>query len=82
MQDELKIRVGEALRVLAEYDDGWAFCESARGEKGMIPLECLDRGNTARVRARSLVGSGESLAVQLGRGNVRKSSLAPKKTQG
>jgi len=82
MPDELRIRVGEALRVLAEYDDGWAFCESARGERGMIPLECLDRGNTARVRARSLVGAEESLAVRLGRRSVRKSSLPSKKTQG
>ena len=81
MNDELRIRVGEALRVLAEYDDGWAFCENPRGERGMIPLECLDRGNTARVRARSLVGSEESLSVQLGRRSVRKSSLPAKRVQ-
>ncbi|KIL67168.1 hypothetical protein M378DRAFT_42199, partial [Amanita muscaria Koide BX008] len=42
MADELRIRVGEALRVLAEYDDGWGFCENVRAERGMIPLECLE----------------------------------------
>ncbi|KAF8668579.1 hypothetical protein AX14_006125 [Amanita brunnescens Koide BX004] len=44
LPDELGIRVGEALRVLAEYDDGWGLCENTRGARGMVPLECLDRG--------------------------------------
>jgi len=44
LPDELRIRVGDAMRVLAEYDDGWGLCESARGERGMVPLQCLDRG--------------------------------------
>lgn len=44
LPDELSIRVGETIRVLAEYDDGWALSFNARGEQGMVPLQCLDRG--------------------------------------
>ncbi|KDQ61067.1 hypothetical protein JAAARDRAFT_94211, partial [Jaapia argillacea MUCL 33604] len=44
LPDELSISVGETLRILSEYDDGWALCMNGRGEKGMVPLECLDRG--------------------------------------
>ncbi len=44
LPDELRIRVGDAMRVLAEYDDGWGLCESTSGERGMVPLQCLDRG--------------------------------------
>ena len=42
LPDELAITVGESIRVLAEYDDGWALCLNSRGEQGMIPMECLD----------------------------------------
>ncbi|KAJ3548289.1 hypothetical protein NMY22_g1314 [Coprinellus aureogranulatus] len=42
LPDELSIAVGESIRVLAEYDDGWALCLNTRGEQGMIPMECLD----------------------------------------
>ena len=41
LPDELAIIVGESVRVLAEYDDGWALCLNGRGEQGMIPMECL-----------------------------------------
>ncbi|TFK36359.1 hypothetical protein BDQ12DRAFT_588504, partial [Crucibulum laeve] len=43
LPDELSITTGEIIRVLAEYDDGWAFCMNARGGQGMVPVECLDR---------------------------------------
>ena len=43
LPDELSITGGEIVRVINAYDDGWAFCENARGEQGMIPLECLGR---------------------------------------
>ncbi|KAF8912140.1 hypothetical protein CPB84DRAFT_1761367 [Gymnopilus junonius] len=36
--------VGEIVRILAEYDDGWVLCMNADGEQGMVPLECLSRG--------------------------------------
>lgn len=44
LPDELSIVTGETIRVVAEYDDGWALCFNGRGEQGMAPLACLDRG--------------------------------------
>ncbi|KAF6763727.1 hypothetical protein DFP72DRAFT_481920 [Ephemerocybe angulata] len=42
LPDELSITIGEAIRVLAEYDDGWALCLKPNGQQGMVPMECLD----------------------------------------
>jgi len=42
LDDELSISPGEYVRMLNSYDDGWALCENSAGEKGMVPLECLD----------------------------------------
>jgi len=74
MADELKIRVGDSLRVLAEYDDGWGFCENVRGERGMIPLECLEGGNLSSVGmdAAGLLNLGQP---SFARTSARKSSL-------
>ncbi|TFK36358.1 hypothetical protein BDQ12DRAFT_686781 [Crucibulum laeve] len=41
--DELRLTVGETVRVLAEYDDGFALCMDSHGGRGMAPLTCLDR---------------------------------------
>ncbi|EPS98995.1 hypothetical protein FOMPIDRAFT_20270, partial [Fomitopsis schrenkii] len=41
LPDELAVGQGEMVRVLAEYDDGWALCANMRGEQGAVPLECL-----------------------------------------
>jgi len=49
LPDELTISTGETVRVLSEFDDGWAFCANGRGEQGMVPLECLDRSDTSLV---------------------------------
>lgn len=43
LPDELAVGQGEMVRVLAEYDDGWALCANMRGEQGAVPLECLQR---------------------------------------
>lgn len=45
LPDELSITTGELVRVISEYDDGWALCQNVRGEQGVVPLECLDRGH-------------------------------------
>ncbi|KAG6820851.1 hypothetical protein H0H93_010678 [Arthromyces matolae] len=45
LPDELTIGIGEMLRILTEYDDGWTLCSNARGEIGMVPLECLDKAS-------------------------------------
>lgn len=42
LPDELSITSGELVRVMNEFDDGWALCENARREQGMVPLECLE----------------------------------------
>jgi len=47
LPDELSINVGETIRVLAEYDDGWALCMNTSGQQGMVPMECLNRGGGA-----------------------------------
>lgn len=44
--DELKVNVGDLVRVTTEFDDGWAHCEKVGdedGAAGVVPLECLDR---------------------------------------
>ena len=43
LPDELTICVGETLRVLAGYEDGWSLCMDCRGEQGMVPNECLEK---------------------------------------
>jgi len=48
LPDELSIMIGEVVNVVSEYDDGWALCSNARGDKGMVPLECLDRASGER----------------------------------
>ncbi|KAF9261447.1 hypothetical protein L218DRAFT_498583 [Marasmius fiardii PR-910] len=44
MADELSITTGETIRVLQEYDDGWALCLNDLGQQGMVPMECLQTG--------------------------------------
>ncbi|KAH9928098.1 uncharacterized protein B0H18DRAFT_1001390 [Fomitopsis serialis] len=43
LPDELAVSQGEMVRVLSEYDDGWALCANMRGDQGAVPLECLQR---------------------------------------
>ncbi|PBK78733.1 hypothetical protein ARMSODRAFT_947705 [Armillaria solidipes] len=43
LPDELPISNGETVRILQEFDDGWALCANGREEQGMVPLECLER---------------------------------------
>jgi hypothetical protein len=43
LPDELSISTGELIRILVEYDDGWALCANMRGEQGVVPLECLEK---------------------------------------
>lgn len=72
LPDELSINGGEIVYVLAAYDDGWAFCENARGEQGMIPLECL--GRSGQSNAASGFGEQETNA-SVWRNSKRVSSL-------
>lgn len=42
LPDELSITTGERVFVVEEYDDGWNLCANARGERGMVPRDCLE----------------------------------------
>lgn len=65
LPDELSVNVGETVRVVKAFDDGWALCSNARGEQGVVPLECLDRsvstGNNYAPMRLSVAQSGSSI---------------------
>lgn len=42
LPDELSITTGERIFIVEQYDDGWDLCANARGERGMVPQECLE----------------------------------------
>jgi hypothetical protein len=47
LSDELRIQIGEIVRIFAIYDDGWVFCGKVDSKsQGMIPAECLDLRGT------------------------------------
>ncbi|RDL33811.1 uncharacterized protein BP5553_08179 [Venustampulla echinocandica] len=42
MDDELELSAGQLIRVLHEYDDGWALCiRLDRSRQGVVPRTCL-----------------------------------------
>ncbi|KAK3985166.1 hypothetical protein QBC44DRAFT_163376 [Cladorrhinum sp. PSN332] len=42
LQDELSLKAGQVVRLLHEYDDGWALCiRLDRSEQGVVPRTCL-----------------------------------------
>ena len=43
LPDELSITTGERVFIVEQYDDGWDLCANGRGERGMVPRECLER---------------------------------------
>jgi len=43
LPDELTVSIGESLRVLAGYEDGWSLCMNFLGKQGMVPNECLEK---------------------------------------
>lgn len=43
LPDELSISMGESIRVIASFDDGWCKVQRMNStETGMVPLECLE----------------------------------------
>lgn len=36
------IQPGDNLYVVQVYDDGWCMCEDQRGNKGVVPVRCLE----------------------------------------
>ncbi|PWW74575.1 hypothetical protein C7212DRAFT_283103 [Tuber magnatum] len=44
MEDELGLRIGQLVRMLYEYDDGWALCiRFDRSQQGVCPRTCLSQ---------------------------------------
>ncbi|KAM0717930.1 hypothetical protein Q7P37_006262 [Cladosporium fusiforme] len=44
MEDELELKSGQLVRMLHEYDDGWALCTKMdRSSKGVVPRTCLSK---------------------------------------
>ncbi|KAI1825927.1 hypothetical protein F4861DRAFT_143478 [Xylaria intraflava] len=42
MDDELELQAGHLVRILHEYDDGWALCiRLDRSQQGVVPRTCL-----------------------------------------
>ncbi|KAI8628191.1 hypothetical protein F5Y19DRAFT_144756 [Xylariaceae sp. FL1651] len=42
MEDEMELRAGHLVRILHEYDDGWALCiRLDRSQQGVVPRTCL-----------------------------------------
>ncbi|THG99831.1 hypothetical protein EW026_g2582 [Hermanssonia centrifuga] len=58
LPDELSISMGETVRVVNEYDDGWALCANSHNEQGVVPLECLNRGSAQTQAYGQYLGQG------------------------
>jgi hypothetical protein len=44
MGDELELKAGSLVRMLHEYDDGWALCITMdRSQQGVVPRTCLSK---------------------------------------
>lgn len=42
LEDELELKAGQLVRLLHEYDDGWALCiRLDRSKQGVVPRTCL-----------------------------------------
>ncbi|MCJ1310258.1 hypothetical protein MMC25_003920 [Agyrium rufum] len=58
MEDELELRAGQLVRLLHEYDDGWALCiRLDRSQQGVAPRTCL---STRPVKPRARNGPPRS----------------------
>lgn len=57
LPDELNVRVGDAVRIIEEYKDGWCFVQflgEKDAPKGVVPLVCLqERARLASSKHRS-----------------------------
>ena len=70
LPDELTISIGETLRVLTGYEDGWSLCMNSRGKQGMVPNECLEKSFSSM---ELLPPTGD---YRISRSSARVSSLA------
>lgn len=58
LDDEMELRAGDLVRLLHEYDDGWALCiRLDRTQQGVVPRTCL---STRPVKPRPPPGASRS----------------------
>lgn len=58
LDDEMELRAGDLVRLLHEYDDGWALCiRLDRTQQGVVPRTCL---STRPVKPRPPPGAARS----------------------
>lgn len=58
LEDEMELKAGELVRLLHEYDDGWALCiRLDRSRQGVVPRTCL---STRPVKPRAGPGGSRS----------------------
>lgn len=58
LEDELELNAGELVRLLHEYDDGWALCiRLDRSRQGVVPRTCL---STRPVKPRAPPGASRN----------------------
>lgn len=58
LEDELELKGGELVRLLHEYDDGWALCiRLDRSRQGVVPRTCL---STRPVKPRTPPGASRN----------------------
>ncbi|RYP09642.1 hypothetical protein DL764_001184 [Monosporascus ibericus] len=56
LEDEMELKAGQLVRLLHEYDDGWALCiRLDRSQQGAVPRTCL---STRPVKPRSAGPAG------------------------
>ncbi|OBT64816.1 hypothetical protein VE03_06535 [Pseudogymnoascus sp. 23342-1-I1] len=54
MPDELKVRAGEIVKLLKEFDDGWCMCIKEDGSsEGVLPRTCISNSPIAARRSPS-----------------------------
>ncbi|KAM0275938.1 hypothetical protein ACHAQH_007239 [Verticillium albo-atrum] len=64
LEDEMGLRAGEVVRLLHEYDDGWALCiRLDRSSQGVVPRTCL---STRPVKPRPQNGGPRRPPVKVG----------------
>ncbi|MCJ1288196.1 hypothetical protein MMC26_007551 [Xylographa opegraphella] len=61
MEDELELKAGQLVRLLHEYDDGWALCiRLDRSQQGVAPRTCL---SARPVKPRSKISENPSSGI-------------------
>lgn len=84
LEDEMGLRAGQLVRMLHEYDDGWALCiRLDRSQQGVVPRTCL---STRPVKPRPANGGPRGPPVNpsghYGRGPAHPQANRPMTPQG